>query len=44
MLNFAIGLIAGLLVYPILPPEWAAKPSEWLRDGIAWAKQKRNRR
>lgn len=44
MLNFILGLLAGLLVYPILPPEYAAKPSEWLRDGVEWVKERRTRR
>lgn len=41
MLNFIFGLIAGLLVYPILPPRTAAMPSQWLREGIAWFKSRR---
>ncbi len=38
MLSFAVGVLVGLLVYPVLPAEWAVKPSLWVRSALAWVK------
>ncbi len=42
MLNFFLGALAMVVFFTFAPPHIAAKPSEWLRDGIEWVKDRRS--
>lgn len=42
-MNFLLGALAMLAVVTFLPPEYAAKPSEWLRSVVASVKSALNR-